>query len=105
MAFFAHSSRRTLQDDISDLSTELARLARRASASVGDAGENAGHWLSRRTPDYSDVRDFAGESADLLWREASRALGGATTQIRRRPAAAAMALVGVGIVLGLMAKR
>ncbi len=105
MALFAHSSRRTLQDDISDLSTELARLARRASASVGDAGENAGHWLSRRTPGYSDVRDFAGESADMLWREASRALGGATTQIRRRPAAAAMALVGVGIVLGLMAKR
>ena len=105
MALFAHSSRRTLQDDISNLSDELARMARRASSVVGDAGESAGSWLTNRTPRYSDVQHFAGDNADMLWREASRALVGAKTQIRRRPAAAAMALVGVGILLGLMAKR
>ena len=105
MALFAHSSRRTLQDDISDLSSELSRLARRASSAAGDAGENAGSWLSSRAPSYGDVRDFAGDSADLVWREAARAFGGATSEIRRRPAAAAMALVGVGILLGMMAKR
>lgn len=105
MALFAHSSRRTLQDDISDLSGELARLARRASSTVGDAGESAGSWLSRRSPDYGDMRDFASDSAEVVWREAARALGGATSQIQRRPAAAAMALVGVGILLGLMARR
>lgn len=105
MALFAHSSRRTLQDDISDLSAEVARLARRASSAAGSAGESAGGWLSSRAPSYDDVRDYAGDSADYVWREAARAFDGATSQIRSRPAAAAMALVGVGIVLGLMAKR
>ncbi len=105
MALFAQYGRRTLQDDISDLSADLARLARRVSSSVGEAGGTAGGWLWRRAPDYGDVRDMAADSADMLWRETTRALGGAGAQIRQRPVAAAMALVGVGILLGMMARR
>ena len=102
MALFA---RRTLQDDISDLSAELARLTRRASGAAGDMGSNAGSWLSDNTPSYGAMRGAAEDGATLLWREAARAVDGAEHQIRRRPAAAALALLGIGVLLGLMAKR
>ncbi len=102
MALFA---RRTIQDDISDLSAELARLTRRASSAAGDMGSSAGSWLSDRAPSYGAVRGAAEDGATLLWREAARAVDGAEHQIRRRPAAAALALLGIGVLLGLMAKR
>jgi len=105
MAFFAQPSRRTIQNDISDLSAEVARLAERASAAAGGAGETANGWLSSQAPSYADMRSMADDGASALWREAGRAFDGAEHQIRRRPAAAALALVGIGVLLGLMAKR
>jgi len=105
MALFARSVPRTIQDDIADLSSELTRLTRRASAAASDAGSSAGGWLSSAAPSYGDVRSAAEDGAGMLWREAGRALGGAESRIRRQPAVAALALVGVGIILGLMARR
>jgi ElaB/YqjD/DUF883 family membrane-anchored ribosome-binding protein len=104
MALFAQS-RRTLQDDIADLSTELARLTRRVSSAASEAGSSASGWLSSNAPSYSDMRGTAEDGAAVVWREAARALDGAETQIRRQPAAAALALLGIGILIGMMARR
>lgn len=104
VAFFA-SARRTMQDDVADLTAELSRLAKRASSLASDAGGDAGGWLRQNAPSYDDVRDAAGSGASVLWRGAGRAMEGAEEHIRHRPAAAALALVGIGVLLGLMAKR
>lgn len=106
MNLFGRSPNRGLSDDVANLSSDLSALV----------GRLAHMAMPERRSSYSDylptmlggrqshadmVRDYASSGMDTVW----RGVHGAADIGHRRPALAAMALVGLGVVLGMMARR
>lgn len=118
----------SLRDDIASLASNV-RAMRPRQASMGSSlpslssiwpgSSSSSSWASSLWPFSShrdswtdqaynrldDARDAAHYGADAVSRQVDRALWGASEGVRNRPLTAALALLGLGIALGLAARN
>ncbi len=62
-------------------------------------------WTDSAMDRAGDARDYASQGADIVSRQFDHALNGAADQLRRRPLTAVVALLGIGVAMGLLARN
>lgn len=106
MNLFGTPSRSDLRGDISALTSDLARLASHVGAMYTPARRSSySSWFGSEPSSYEHLKSAAASGADTLWRDVSRGVGTLTSEASRRPTLAAIALVGFGVLVGMMARR
>ena len=106
MNLFGQPSRSDLRSDISALTSDLASLARHVTALSTPARRSSySSWFGSEPSSYENLKSAAASGADTLWRDVSRGVGTLSAEASRRPTLAAVALVGFGVLVGMMARR
>lgn len=110
---FSRKTRRALGDDMEQLRADIASLTARVRGLAGrDTGLSSyltypgrrDSWSDQAYDRFAEARDMAGHGADVAARQLQYAMSAAGREIRQRPAAALLLLLGIGLLAG-MARR
>lgn len=110
------TSYRSMQRDLDDLRSQMEKMASRYVGGSSSSGYNPmrllpARWQPGRTwsdtasDGYDNARSLASDGADMLSRQFDRGLTDVAGLIARRPVPAIFALLGVGIALGMLARK
>ncbi len=108
MNLFGQSRRNSITDDLSSLVADLSDVVNRAVTATTPRRSSWSPFADNRSY-YEQARDAVSSGADVAWREGGRHLSrgydGAYGAARSHPALSALALVGFGVLIGMIARR